>query len=69
MVNAGLFFEHQAQSHQKQMRHKSLGSMMIPTDPATSFIVIHAQFVFAFFQGRFHRPTETANPNQLGVRA
>jgi hypothetical protein len=40
----------------------------MPTHPTPNFIVIHTQFVLAFFQGRFHRPTKPTHANQLGVR-
>ena len=47
------------------MSHKSLEHMMMPSQPGTSFIVIHSDFAFGFFECGFDRPAQTTDPHQF----
>ncbi len=39
--------------------------MMMPAGPSAGFIVIQADFPFAFFQRGFHRPAPSAHPDEF----
>ena len=51
------------------MSHKGLEHMMVPCQPRPSFIVIHSDFAFCFFEGSFDRPAQTTDADQLLSRA
>ncbi len=35
------------------MSHKGLEHMMVPSQPGSSFVVVHSDFAFRFFERRF----------------
>ncbi len=69
IVKAGFFFEHQTQSHQKQVCHERMRHMMMPTHPTARFVMIHSNLAFAFFQRGLDRPAQSAHPDEFRARA
>src|SRR5512136_2442024 len=67
VVSAGVFFEHEPQVHQEEMRQKRLGHMVMPAAPTARLIMVHPDFAFAFFQGGLHWPTQTTQLRQFIV--
>ena len=47
------------------MSHKGLEHMMLPSQPSTNFILIHADFAFGFFERSFNRPAQTTDSDQF----
>ena len=65
MVRAGTFFEPEAQARQKEMRHERLHHVMMPTEPAPCFVMVHPDFTLPFFEGGLDRPTPTGHLRQV----
>ena len=38
---------------------------MMPSDPTSHLVMIHADFTFGFFEDSFNRPSHSTNPSQL----
>jgi hypothetical protein len=63
------FLENQTQADQEEMSHKGLKHLMMPSPPSSSFVVIHSNFAFAFFECGFNRPSQAADANEFAGRA
>src|SRR5712692_8120620 len=64
VVNAGTFFKLHSYAHQKVMRQKRLCHVMMPAEPTTCLVLIHADFTFGFFERGFNRPTPARHLRQ-----
>src|SRR4051812_33139812 len=68
-VSPGVFFMLQSLTHEKMMRQKCLGHLMVPTTPRSHFVVIHSQLALGFGEDRFDRPAHPAQTNHRRQRA
>ena len=50
------------------MSQRNQEHMMMPSQPAAHFVMIHSDFAFGFFKDGFNRPTHAAHPHQLAQR-
>src|SRR5688572_25704274 len=57
--------EFQSQADQKVMSQGDKQQMMMPAQPAAGFIMVEAEFSFAFFKDDFDRPAQPTETNQL----
>ena len=54
-----------AQTDQEMMGQGNEQDMVMPTQPTAGFIMVEADFTFAFFKNDFDRPTHAAETNQV----
>jgi len=66
---AGAFFELDAHADQEEMRQETVCHLMMPATPGARLVMIHADFAFAFFDGRFNGPPQAGQSHQLYLRA
>jgi len=66
---AGAFFELDAHADQEEMRQETVCHLMMPATPGARLVMIHADFAFAFFDGRFNGPPQAGQSHQLYLSA
>src|SRR5688572_13351461 len=59
----GDVLEFHSQTDQEMMSQRNEQHMVMPTQPTAGFIMVEAEFAFAFFKNDFDRPTHAAETN------
>ena len=64
MINGqgrSLFLKKEPQEDEKEVSEGHQSHVMLPTHPRTSFVLVKANFTFAFFKERFDRPASRSS--------